>query len=118
LPKSFYNLPESDPLAQSLDIHSDYLEIKKDTMGNAWGTGTGVLIRTSALEAIGGWPVESICEDVFCTYLLQGKGYKTVYVHENLQHGLCPESIVGRKIKSLFFEVFSNRRRHQTTKSM
>ncbi|KAK8211067.1 nucleotide-diphospho-sugar transferase [Phyllosticta capitalensis] len=94
-PQMFYNVPSSDPLVQSLDAFIHVMEVTKDTCGVAWCTGSGYIIRRSALESIGGWPTGTLAEDTFTSSLLLGAGFKTAYVHEALQWGTVPDSFVG-----------------------
>ena len=71
------------------------MEPIKNACGVAWCTGSGYVIRRSALESIGGWPVGTLAEDTFTSSMLLGKGWNTAYVHEALQFGTVPESYVG-----------------------
>jgi len=91
----FYNIPEDDPLCQSLDGFIHVMETTKDANGVAWCTGSGYVIRRKALEAIGGWPVGSLAEDVYTSSLLLGHGWKTAYCHEPLQFGTVPPTLTG-----------------------
>ena len=53
------------------------LECAKDAMGSAWCTGTGYVVRRSALDQIGGFPVGSVAEDVLCSnMLIAGKSFR------------------------------------------
>ena len=52
-------------------------------------------MRKTALEDIGGFPTGTLAEDVACSSLLLGKGWKTAYVHEELQFGGVPDSYAG-----------------------
>ncbi len=90
-PQLFYNTPPSDPLAQSLDFFVHVIEPIKDTLGVAWCTGSGYVVRREALEEIGNFPLGSLAEDVATSTLMLGKGWKTAYVHEPLQFGTVPE---------------------------
>ncbi|KAF2427528.1 hypothetical protein EJ08DRAFT_615815 [Tothia fuscella] len=94
-PQLFYNVPPNDPLVQSLDAFVHVLEPAKDAAGVAWCTGSGYIIRRSALESIGGWPLGSLAEDVCTSSMLLGAGWKTVYCHEGLQYGLVPDTWDG-----------------------
>ncbi len=67
----------------------------KDSIGSAWCTGSGYAVRRSALDQIGGFPTGSLAEDVCCSTLLLGAGWKTCYVHEALQYGMIPDSFSG-----------------------
>lgn len=56
-------------------------------------TGTGYVARRKALEDIGGWPLAQAGEDYMCSVLLGDAGWGIAFVRENLQYGLCPESL-------------------------
>jgi hypothetical protein len=88
-------VPENDPLSQSLDAFVHVMEPTKDANGVAWCTGSGYVIRRKALEAVGGWPVGSLAEDVYTSSLLLGSGWKTAYCHESLQFGTVPDTLTG-----------------------
>lgn len=94
-PQLFYNVPDNDPLVQSLDTFVHVMEPTKDANGVAWCTGSGYAIRRKALEAIGGWPVGSLAEDTFTSSLLLGSGWKTAFCHEALQYGTVPETFAA-----------------------
>lgn len=64
-----------------------------DALGIATCCGTSCLIRAAALEAIGGVPTESVCEDTLTSIKMRRKGFKTLYLHERLTVGLAPEGI-------------------------
>jgi Glycosyl transferase family group 2 len=91
----FYNVPDNDPLCQSLDAFIHVMEPTKDANGVAWCTGSGYAIRRTALEAVGGWPVGSLAEDVYTSSLLLGFGWETAYCHEPLQFGTVPDTLLG-----------------------
>lgn len=94
-PQSFYNVPNSDPLVQSLDAFVHVMEPTKDANGVAWCTGSGYAIRRSALKSIGGWPTGSLAEDVYTSSKLLGAGWRTAFVHEALQFGTVPDTYTG-----------------------
>ncbi|KAJ5359464.1 glycosyl transferase [Penicillium cataractarum] len=94
-PQLFYNVPASDPLAQSLDFFVHVIEPIKDALGVAWCTGSGYIVRRQALEDIGRFPLGSLAEDVATSTLMLGKGWKTAYIHEQLQFGTIPEDYGG-----------------------
>ena len=71
------------------------LEGVKDAIGSAWCTGSGYALRRTALDQIGGFPTGSVAEDVFCSNLLLGAGWRTCYVQEPLQYGTVPDSFSG-----------------------
>ncbi|KDQ13662.1 glycosyltransferase family 2 protein [Botryobasidium botryosum FD-172 SS1] len=95
LPQAYYNVPPGDLLNQDMRIFFDRIELIKDAAGVAWCTGSGYVMRRSVLDEIGGVPTASIAEDVFCSSLILGAGYRCAYVHERLQWGLVPDSFLG-----------------------
>ena len=58
-------------------------------------TGSGYVVRRSALTEIGGWPLAEAGEDFMCSTLLGDAGWKIAFVRENLQIGLAPSSLLG-----------------------
>jgi cellulose synthase/poly-beta-1,6-N-acetylglucosamine synthase-like glycosyltransferase len=52
-------------------------------------------MRRVALESIGGFPTESLAEDICCSATLLGEGWKTAFVPEVVQYGSAPESYLG-----------------------
>ncbi|KAL8720093.1 MAG: hypothetical protein Q9225_003000 [Loekoesia sp. 1 TL-2023] len=92
-PQRQYNIPDGDPLGQSMDILFEVLEPPKNATNSAWCCGTGFVVRRDALDGIGGIPEESINEDVLTSFFLTAAGWKIVYVHEDVQWGLVPSTI-------------------------
>ncbi|KAL8657374.1 MAG: hypothetical protein Q9226_001983 [Calogaya cf. arnoldii] len=109
----FYNLPNGDPLVQNLDLMYDGIEALKSCTGSAWCTGTGYVVRRTAIEGIGNYPTHDHNDDILTSIYLQAQGWKTVYVPETIQRGLVPDT-VQRTIKQYqrwngahMFTVFS-----------
>lgn len=92
-PQRHYNLPDGDPLGQSMHILFDVMEPFKNATNSAWCCGSGFVVRRNALDEIGGVPEESINEDILTSFYLTAAGWKIVYVHEDVQWGLVPEKI-------------------------
>ncbi|KAI4147737.1 MAG: hypothetical protein LQ341_001728 [Variospora aurantia] len=92
-PQRAYNIPDGDPLGQTMDVLFDVMEPSKHATNSAWCTGTGFVVRRSAIDAIGGIPEESINDDILTSFCLSAAGWKIVYVHEDVQWGLVPTSI-------------------------
>ncbi len=63
--------------------------------GWAWNTGSGWVLRKTALRSIGGFPTDSLTEDVHSSLLMLMKGWKTATVAESLQWGLMPETFAS-----------------------
>lgn len=94
-PQRQYNIPDGDPLAQSMDILFEVMEPSKNATNSAWCCGTGFVVRRDALDEIGGVPEESINEDILTSFYLTAAGWKIVYVHEDVQWGLVPATITA-----------------------
>lgn len=91
-PQRFYNTPVGDPLHQGIHLFYDCTENTKTSIDAGWCHGTGWVVRRDALAEIGGFPVWTLSEDICCSTLLWGAGYKTLFVHEDLQFGVVPDS--------------------------
>ena len=94
-PQRQYNIPDGDPLGQTMDFLFDVMEPLKNATNSAWCCGTGFIVRRDALDDIGGVPEESINEDIMSSTYLTAAGWKIVYVHEDVQWGLVPETITS-----------------------
>ncbi|KAH7082723.1 nucleotide-diphospho-sugar transferase [Paraphoma chrysanthemicola] len=94
-PQTFWNVPADDPLCQSICEFIHYLEPRKDHMGAAWCTGSGVVFKRFIIDELGGWPTPSMAEDQLLSFMMNGAGYKTAYLHEFMQVGMVPESIIN-----------------------
>lgn len=70
-------------------------EAVNDALGHADCLGSGYIMRRTALQEIGGFPTESLSEDVYCSATLLGAGWKTAFVPEAVQYGSVPESYLG-----------------------
>jgi cellulose synthase (UDP-forming) len=99
-PQHFFN---PDPLQQGFEaahrwpdeqrFFFDILLASKDAWGVAFSCGTSSICRLSAIEAIGGFPTESITEDMLLSVKLKSLGWRTVYLNERLSMGLAPEGL-------------------------
>lgn len=63
----------------------------KEGHGAMFCCGTNVVFRRAALDAIGGFPTDSITEDFAMSIRVHEDGWRTVYVPEVLAAGLGPE---------------------------
>ncbi len=57
--------------------------------------GCSAVMRRSALDEIGGFPEETVTEDMHCAVRLQKAGYKTAYHTEPLAFGIAPNDLRG-----------------------
>ncbi|KAL9071760.1 MAG: hypothetical protein Q9161_004024 [Pseudevernia consocians] len=96
-PQKYYNVPAHDPLGQQADFDMFFTiqEVLNDRLGGAMCTGTGYVVRRSALTEIGGWPLAETGEDYMCSALLSDAGWKIAFVREYLQLGIAPGSLLG-----------------------
>ncbi len=78
------------PLLEEFDHFFDYYCFKADSCYGALATGTLSLIRISALDGVGGWPVNSITEDAELGARLQAEGHDIKYVHRIIGKGIAP----------------------------
>lgn len=67
----------------------------KDGMGAMFCCGTNMVLRREALEAVGGFPEDSLTEDFQLSLRLHEAGWRTVYVSEVLASGLGPEDMAS-----------------------
>ncbi|MCX7931227.1 MAG: glycosyltransferase [Rhodovarius sp.] len=99
-PQHFFN---PDPIQHNLGLGRaypdeqrfffDHVQPARDAWGIAFCCGTSSIMRWTALERIGGFPVDSVTEDYLLTLRLQEEGFSTVYLNEPLSEGLAPEGV-------------------------
>jgi cellulose synthase (UDP-forming) len=99
-PQHFFN---ADPIQHNLGISTAYpdeqrhffdnVQPSRDAWGIAFCCGTSSMVRTCAIETIGGMPTESVTEDFLLTLKLAEKNWKSVYLNEPLTEGLAPEGL-------------------------
>ena len=92
----------------------DILLAGKDAWNASFCCGTSSVIRLEPLLAMGGFPTDSVTEDLLVTMRLAERGYTTVYLNEALSIGLSPEGmreyVVQRSRWCLgFMQVFRGR---------
>ena len=65
----------------------------RDHYSAASCAGTSVVYRRSAIEAIGGIPVETVTEDVHTSLKLHKAGYETPYLNEPVAYGVAASDL-------------------------
>jgi hypothetical protein len=65
----------------------------RDNWNSAFWIGTNAIIRRKAIESIGGFPTDSVVEDMLTSILLHSKKWETVYVNKPLAFGIAPSSL-------------------------
>jgi cellulose synthase (UDP-forming) len=63
----------------------------KDGLDSVFCCGTNVLFRRAALEAVGGFPTNSLTEDYELSIVMLEQGWRSAYVPDVLARGLGPE---------------------------
>jgi cellulose synthase/poly-beta-1,6-N-acetylglucosamine synthase-like glycosyltransferase len=98
-PQHFYN---PDPFQYAFDAHAvwpeewrvvDFVLTSLDAKGRASCFGTAFLARVEALQAVQGFPTDSLLEDALLSKRLAKIGWRTIYLNERLS--------VGRNVESL-----------------
>jgi len=101
-PQHFFNV---DPVQSNLGLENiwpdeqrlffDEIAPSRDTWDVSFCCGSCSIARRKAVDAIGGFPTESITEDLLTTLSMLNKGYKTRYLNERLSMGLAAENLTG-----------------------
>lgn len=89
-PQRFYNVPKGSSVISHIDEYMDLFAIIQDGLQSAYCTGSGFLVRRKALDSIGGFPTESIQDDILTSLHLRAKNWKVTFVQEDQQYGLRP----------------------------
>lgn len=110
-PEDFYNLDSfGHPVGQRRGIHDRTVEQRTIQPGrNRWGaavwSGTGAVLRVSALSDVGGVATGTVAEALHTTVRLHRRGWRTVFHNEVLARGLAVSDAASDQVQ---------RRRHAT----
>ena len=92
----FYNTLSSDPLGMTHElVHVESLNYLQNAAQAAWCTGSGFVVRRTALEQIGGFPEGHLLEDFLTSLLFSAAGWGTVLVPGPLQWGLAADTMAS-----------------------
>ncbi len=98
-PQAFFNVDhfQNNMLLQKvmpdeLRFFYDNIMPCRDAWGVAFYCGSSAILRREAIEAIGGIVRGYATEDMITSIAMLAKGYRTVYLNEQLSWGLAPES--------------------------
>ncbi|AWI60436.1 glycosyltransferase [Sinorhizobium fredii] len=101
-PQHFFNV---DPVQSNLGLENiwpdeqrlffDEIAPSRDGWDVSFCCGSCSIARRAAVDTIGGFPTESITEDLLTTLSMLNKGYKTRYLNERLSMGLAAENLTG-----------------------
>ena len=88
---------------QSFDVHGrdfnhdylfyHYMQPGKTTEYCPTSCGSGVIYRRSSLEKIEGFQTWNMVEDLYTSYTLNQRGYRSVYINKAYTMGLAPQDI-------------------------
>lgn len=79
--------------AQQEMLSYDTVMEGKSALGRAMCVGTNFVLRRAALESIGGWDETSLSDDMIASYLMHGKGWRSLYVSRAYAHGIGPSNL-------------------------
>jgi cellulose synthase (UDP-forming) len=82
-------------IANEQDMFYHIVQPGRDVDNASFYCGSGAIFRRAAIDAIGGFPMTTITEDLHTSMLLHSRGWRSVYVNKNLSAGLAPESFDG-----------------------
>jgi len=88
-----FNIDEKDFNHENLFY--EYMQTGKNYQGVGISCGSGVIYRRSALEAVGGFQEWNIVEDLYTSYVINSKGYKSVYISQSFSYGDAPTDIAA-----------------------
>jgi cellulose synthase/poly-beta-1,6-N-acetylglucosamine synthase-like glycosyltransferase len=91
----FYNILQNDPLAQSCDYSAHMKAPSRDACEISLCRGSGYLIRRSTLEVVGGWPTDTLADDIVLSLRLLRAGWQTAIVDEELQYATVSMNFSG-----------------------
>jgi len=98
-PQDFYNIDSFSHRVAGSTVWSEQsvfykiIQRGKDTWNACFLCGSCVLLRRSALDAIGGFAVDTVTEDLHTSIKLHKRGFRSVYHAESLAYGLAPHDI-------------------------
>jgi cellulose synthase (UDP-forming) len=79
-------------IANEQDMFYHVVQPGRDVYNSSFYCGSGAVFRRRALLEIGGFPTQTVTEDIHTSLLLHAGGWDTVYVNRDLSAGLAPES--------------------------
>lgn len=90
----FYRGPAASPLLDEFQHYFDVFMNAASELNSVLLTGTLSVIRTEALDAVGGWSSRSITEDAELGMLLLINGFRGEYVPVVAGRGLAPDNLL------------------------
>lgn len=89
-----HNLGATDSWVDEQRVFFDVFQPSRDAWDSAFCVGTSFVVSRRAITEAGGFPTDSVCEDIHTTYLLRKSGHITRWLNERLSVGLSAEGLV------------------------
>ena len=96
-PKYYYNSDPEDGIYQDIEHYNNVYSRGSNSYFSSLPLGSLTLIRKSALDDVGGWPVSSITENTSLGVRLLLKGYNSLFVSRQIGKGSLPNSYEALK---------------------
>ena len=80
---------------QQQELFFSVIQPGKDRHNATFYCGSPGVVRRESIEQIGGFPTESITEDMHTSLRLQKKGWRVLYFNRTLARGLAPQTFTG-----------------------
>lgn len=95
-PQDFYNFTGEMGIPAPLDWFFEWHAVLLDSLQISLCTGSGIVLRRSALDQVGGFCTPMKQEDVAIPKALQAAGWESAQVDDEVQCGLMPEGLHGQ----------------------
>ncbi|WP_445143584.1 glycosyltransferase family 2 protein [Dyella sp. Tek66A03] len=89
-----HNLGTTDSWVDEQRVFFDVFQPSRDAWDSAFCVGTSFVVSREAITEAGGFPTESVCEDIHTTYVLRRGGHITRWLNERLSVGLSAEGLI------------------------
>ncbi|RUL78868.1 glycosyltransferase [Dyella choica] len=89
-----HNLGATDSWVDEQRVFFDVFQPSRDAWNSAFCVGTSFVISREAITQAGGFPTDSVCEDIHTTYVLRRNGHITRWLNERLSVGLSAEGLI------------------------
>ncbi len=107
--KQIFKLPKGDPWGNADHVFYQVMMPGKDHDNAAISCGSGVMYRRTALESVGGFSTWNLVEDLYTSFLLHSKGWRSVYHNEGYTEGTAPTDVVNHSKQRWQWAVDSQR---------
>ena len=89
-----HNLGTTDSWVDEQRVFFDVFQPSRDAWNSAFCVGTSFVVSRKAITEAGGFPTDSVCEDIHTTYVLRKNGHITRWLNERLSVGLSAEGLI------------------------